>query len=275
MMKKIKITIAAMMLFACTFLIMGFDATQQKVYDDAGILSAVEEAKLQQLCVQTAQQSSIDIIIVTTADTQDKTSMEYAEDFFMAHEFGYETLHGDGVLLLVDMDNRMAWISTSGKGIRYLSDTRIDSMVTAITTYLKKGDYNGACGQFISQVGTYMKTLPSNSDQGGAGNTVYVNDRTTTQKLVDHLGVCLLISLIVGTSAVVIMMLNAKAKMTVGCQTYVNNQKFDVRDKRDLFINTTVVKYKIQTSNNSSGGGGGSSHSGSGGHSFGGGGGKF
>lgn len=65
---------------------------------------------------------------------------------------------------------------------------------------------------------------------------------------------------------------NARAQMTVGSQTYTRDHKFDVRDRRDIFINTTVVKHKIETNHNN---GGSSTHTGSGGNTFGGGGGSF
>ena len=267
-MKKIKLTVISMILLICAFMLMGFDSTQKKVYDDAGILTSSEESKLQQLCVDTAQSSKIDIIIVTTANNQGKTAMQYAEDFFMAHDFGLDKNHGDGVLFLIDMQGKETYISTAGSGIRYISDIRIDNIITATTTYLKKSNYNGACETFVNKIGTYMKSLPSSSDQEETGN------KTLSEKLLDHILIKVLIAVVGGAVAVIVMMFNAKAKMTVGCQTYVKDHNFDIRDTRDIFINTTVVKHKIET-NNGSGNGGGSSHSGSGGHSFGGGGGKF
>ena len=129
---------------------------------------------------------------------------------------------------------------------------RINSIVTSATTYLKKSDYSGACENFVDKIGSYNKNLP--------------------EKLLDHILIKVLIAVVGGAIVVLIMMFNAKAKVTVGCQTYVKDHKFDVRDTRDIFINTTVVTHKIETNNGS---GGGSSHSGSGGNSFGGGGGKF
>jgi len=274
-MKKIKLTVISMILLTCAFMLMGYDSTQQKVYDDAGILTSSEEGKLQQLCVDTAQSSKIDIIIVTTANNQGKSAMKYAEDFFVAHEFGYNKKNGDGVLFLIDMQGRETWIATSGSGITYLSDTRIDNMITVTTTYLKKSDYNGACETFVNKIGTYMKSLPSSNDQGGDGKTTYTYDnKTFSEKLLDHILIKVLIAVVGGAVVVLIMMFNAKAKMTVGSQTYVKDHNFDVRDTRDIFLNTTVVTHKIET-NNGNGNGGGSSHSGSGGNSFGGGGGKF
>ena len=274
-MKKIKLTVISMILLTCAFMLMGFNSTQKKVYDDAGILTSSEESKLQQLCVDTAQSAQIDIIIVTIKDNQGKTVMKYAEDFFMAHDFGYDQKHGDGVLFLIDMQGGETWIATSGSGIRYISDTRIDNITTATTTYLKKSDYNGACETFVNKIGTYMKTLPSSTDQGGDGNTTYTYDnKTLSEKLLDNISIKVLIAVAVGAVSVLVMMFSAKAKVTVGCQTYVKDHKFDVRDTRDIFINTTVITRKIETSNGN-GSGGGSSHTGSGGNTFGGGGGKF
>jgi len=275
-MKKFKLTVISMILLTCAFMLMGFDSTQKKVYDDAGILTSSEESKLQQLSVDTAKASQIDIIIVTTKDNQGKSAMNYAEDFFMAHDFGYNEIKGDAVLFLIDMDGRETWVATSGSGIKYISDKRIDNIITATTTYLKKSDYNGACQTFVNKIGTYMKSLPSSSDTGGNGNTTYTYDnKTLSEKLMDHILIKILIAVVGGAVVVIIMMFNAKAKMTVGCQTYVKDHNFDVRDTRDIFINTTVVTHKIQTNSGNGGSGGGSSHSGSGGHSFGGGGGKF
>ena len=244
-----------MILLTCAFMLMGFDSTQQKVYDDAGILTSTEESKLQQLCVDTAQSSKIDIVIVTTLDNQGKTAMKYAEDFFVAHGFGYDKKNGDGVLFLIDMQGKETWVATSGSAITYLSDD-INNINSAVMTYLKKGDYNGACETFINKTGTYIEN----------------ENKTLPEKLLDHILIKVLIAVVVGAVVVLVMMFNAKAKMTVGCQTYVKDHNFDVRDTRDIFINTTVVTRKIQTNN---GNGGGSSHTGSGGNSFGGGGGKF
>ena len=57
----------------------------------------------------------IDIIIVTTNDNKGKPSSQYAVDFYEDHGFGYEgTL--DGVLYLLNMDEREVYIFTRDKG---------------------------------------------------------------------------------------------------------------------------------------------------------------
>jgi len=270
-MKKIKLTVISMVLLTCAFMLMGFDSTQKKVYDDAGILTSSEESKLQQLCVDTAQASQIDIVIVTTADNQGKSSLKYADSFYGSHEFGYNKAKGDCVILVIDMEGREVGVSPYGSGKTYLSQVRTDNIITAVKASLKNADYNGACEIFINKMGTYMKSMPSSSDRAGDGKTDFTDNQTLSQKLMANMGIKILIAIATGAIVVLAMMFNAKAKVTVGSQTYVKDHKFDVRDTRDIFINTTVVTRKIETNK----GGGGSLNSGSGGSSFSGGSSKF
>ena len=271
-MKKIKLTVVSMILLTCAFMLMGFDSTQQKVYDDAGILTSTEESKLQQLCTDAAQTSKIDIIIVTTLDNQGKTSLKYAQDFYSSHEFGYNKASGDCVILVIDMEGREVGVRPFGSGQTYLSEVRTDNIISAVKARLTNADYNGACELFVTKMENYMKSMPSSSDKPGDGNTDFTYNQTFSQKLMANMGIKVLIAIGIGVVAVLAMMFNAKAKMSVGCQTYVKDHNFDVRDTRDIFLNTTVVTHKIETNK---GGGGGSMNSGSGGSSFSGGSSKF
>jgi uncharacterized protein len=78
------------------------------------------------------------------------------------------------------------------------------------------------------------------------------------------------ISAVIAVIGVLAMMSSAKAKMTVSSTEYTKNHNFDVMDRRDIFINTTVTTRRIQTSSGSSGGssGGGGGNSGSSGGHF-------
>lgn len=256
------VLVAAIALLSCT--LMGFDAQQEKVYDNAGLLSVTERDELESLCVQTAQQTETDIAIVTINNNEGKSPRDYAEDAFMEYNLGYDKAHGDGVLLLIDMQSRKTWIATSGNAITYLSDSRLESINNAVTAKLKNNQYYAACKIFVEKVATDMKSLPNGSSTA--------KDQSLSQRLLDHWWLKILISLAVGGVVVAVMAHNARAQMTVGSQTYTRDHKFDVRDRRDIFINTTVVKHKIETNHNN---GGSSTHTGSGGNTFGGGGGSF
>jgi uncharacterized protein len=255
-MKKIKLFTGIIVLF-CSFIFMGFDSEQDKVYDDAGLFTESEKRALQERCVSVATDTKIDIIIVTTADNQGKTATEYAEDFFMAHSFGYDELHGDGILLLLDMDGREVGIATSGKAIDNISDSRIDDMLTEVISELSAGNYADAGNAFLDEMDALLGT------------------KTIGEKLTKYLLIFLGISAAIAGVTVVIMLSGAKAKMTVGSRTYVN-QGVQIRNQKDHFLHTTVVKHKIErNTGGGSGGSGGSFHTGSGGHKFGGGSRKF
>lgn len=76
----------------------------------------------------------------------------------------------------------------------------------------------------------------------------------------------LLIASGVAVAAVLTMMHNAKTRMTVSSTEYTKDHNFKVNDRRDVFINTTVVTRHIERNNSSGSSGGGGGNSGSGGH---------
>ena len=79
-------------LLALTVLLCGFDSQEQKVYDDAGLLSEEERGELQEMLVAAAYDTKQDLVIVTTADSGGKSAREYADDFYDEHGFGYDPL---------------------------------------------------------------------------------------------------------------------------------------------------------------------------------------
>ena len=252
MKNRVRIIAVFMMVAMFSMLLVGFDSTKNKIFDEAGLLTAQEEAKLQQRCIDIAMKTNVDITIVTTDETGGLTSKQYAEQYYVNHGFGYDSSPGNGILLLIDMDNRYAWITTSGTVKTYITDEKSVDITDSISSKLTKKDYYAACNKYLDKV---AYALP-----GGM---------TEMDKFLDHLFICLLIATGAGVAVVAVMMYNAKARMTVGSNTYVNEQEFDVLEKSDVYINTTVVRHKIQTNSGSSGGGGG------GGGGFGGGGSRF
>ena len=86
------------------------------------------------------------------------------------------------------------------------------------------------------------------------------------KKLTYKMWIKLLIASGVAVAAVLTMMHNAKARMTVSSTEYTKDHNFKVNDRRDVFINTTVVTRHIERNNSSGSSGGGGGNSGSGGH---------
>ncbi len=131
-------------------------ADKETVADQAGLFTAEEAAALEQRAVALGEKYSMDISIVTTSDTQGKSSREYADDYFDYNGYGIGE-ERDGILFLLDYDNREAYISTSGSGIRYLTDERIERILDAVfNNGLTDGDNFGAANAFLETTEGYL-----------------------------------------------------------------------------------------------------------------------
>lgn len=132
-------------------------AEEKRVYDQANLFSTDSAMRLDARASTLTDKLEVDFIIVTTDDARGKTPQAYADDFYDDNGFG---VGGDksGVLLLVDMDNREVYISTSGKAIAYLTDTVIDGLLDDSIGYLKQQDYSGAASHFLDRM---EKLFPS------------------------------------------------------------------------------------------------------------------
>lgn len=255
-------------IFACAF------TEGQKIYDKAELLTVEQIQTLEAECLAIAKEKSLDIIILTTSDAEGKTSMAYADDFYDINKFGYEAENGTGILLLIDMDNRNAWISTSGDAITYFTDARIELMLDNIFEYLPNGDYYNSCTAFLADIKTYMGNLPTSSNNTIANNNVVENvKRSYIEIFQDNLFIYIIISIIVGVIGAGAMVVNSGGKMTAGGITYLNKSSVKMNKAFEQYIRTTVTTRKIE--NNNGGGGGSSTHTSSGGNTHGGGGRSF
>ncbi len=267
-------------LFAC-----GYSSTDRKVYDDAGLLSDKEEAWLQDLLTEAAHRTEKDLIVVTadSAQTAGKSAMEYADDFYDEHKFGYEKENGSGVLFLIDMGNREIYISTAGKAIEEYTDSEIEWALDDIYEDVADGAYYDACKSFIDCSERYL-TNENRADNGHYDEAAdrFVEDATPVWKQAlapERLLMNLLAAGVISAVVVFIIGRKRKTKMTVASSTYLKNGGINLREHSDRFTHTTVITRHIPKNNGSSGGrsGGGHSsfHTSSGGHSHGGGGRKF
>jgi uncharacterized protein len=232
-------------LFAC-----GFDSEGQKVYDNADLLSEQEEASLQEKCVEAAQQSKADFVIVTVDSLEGKTAEAYADDFFDYNGFGYEGKEGTGTLLLISMEDRDVYMSASGKCEDLFANSS-DDIIEAITPYLSDGSYYEGLSVYIQKTEEYI-------ENGG---------KSDGQKSLE-LVIQIVAALAIGGIAIWIMYSGSMSKMTVNGYTYATGHKSEVLQHYDVFQRTTTVSRRIESNSGGSGshiGSSGNSHSGSGG----------
>ncbi|MFV0528843.1 MAG: TPM domain-containing protein [Lachnospiraceae bacterium] len=117
-----------------------------RVYDYAGVLSETEIQNLESTIAEVEQKKGFDIVIVTTNENT-QTPMVYADDFY-----DYNGFSKDGILFLLDLDNRQQWISTSGSCITQYPTSALDKILDKTTGYARDGSYTKVFETFVKEV---------------------------------------------------------------------------------------------------------------------------
>ena len=237
-----------------------------KVYDYAELLTEDQEKQLSLKAKDILARHNIDIAIVTVNTTNGLSSMEYADDFYDYNPFGYGK-DATGLLMLINMEEREVWISTTGNAITIFTDRNIDSLLDAVYTGLSQGDYYKAGNTFLSESKRYISKWEFQQKPFRERYTVF--------------GV-LFFALFwgFGTGGFITFILFIFSKKSISgkpnMSTYQDNFKLTTR--RDNFLSTNTTRSAIPKDVSSSGtsrSGGSTTHSSSSGRSHGGGGRKF
>ena len=238
-----------------------------RVVDMADLLDNSEEAALLSMLDEISIRQELDVVVVTVNTLDGKTPMDYADDFYDYNGYGFGE-NRDGVLLLVCMEDRDWWISTSGYGITVFTDAGIEYISEKFLPDLSDGNYADAfttyaehCDEFITQA-----------------RTGEPYDTNNLPKEPFNVFTSLLISLAVGilVSLIVTGKMKGKLKtvrMQPAAEEYVRKGSMLVTESSDLFLYSHVDRRAKSKDNDS--GGGSSTHTSSSGSSHGGGGGKF
>ncbi len=241
-------------LCVCVLLAMfsfGASASSPRLVDTADLLNPTEELALSAKLDTISEQYQMDVVIVTTDSTDDKSAMEFADDYY-----DYNGYRQDGVLLLISMEYRDWWISTTGKAINAIHDSAIEDIEDRILEDLSNGFYAEAFDAFIDKCEYYID---------GAINGFPFD-----------FGFNLIVALVVGFVAALIVTLIMKGQLkSVRCQSaassYVKEGSFCLTQSYEMFLYRQISRTRKET--NSSGGS--STHRSSSGRSHGGGGGRF
>ena len=234
---------------------------QQTVYDDAALLTPEEIETLESELDAAGEKTGWNILMLTTDDTNGKTTQEYGDDFFDAI-----AENGDGVALLIDMDNREIYVSTGGIAIQYLTDARIDTIVNDGYEPVSEGEYEQCLSVMLKDVLAYY-------DEGIPSNQYEETDEDITPA--EYVVTSVILALIPG--AIVFLVLVLFCKLRNHKYTYDAHESGTVNIKKhsDVLVNTVVTHRHISENNNGNDSGRSTVHTSSSGVKHGGGGKKF
>lgn len=258
---------------------------ETRVFDGAGLFTGEQRSAMEETISSMRDEMNMDVVIVTTDDTNGKTVQKYAEDFYVAGAFGNGKEYS-GVLFLIDMDNRELYIAPVGVMNRFLTDKRWNAILDEAYEGASNGDYGAGAEAFLEGVRRYYKAgIPSgqyNYDRDTGTISVYRSIRWYEA----------LVAFAVAFFAAIGPCISVKNRYSMKkernqarnyLKAYRADCAFCFSSNIDNLVNKTVTHVIIPRNNSgNNGSGGGFSSSGgrstthsSGGRSFGGGGRKF
>ena len=137
-----------LLLLCLTFIIIFPAAAQERIVDNAGLLSAGQKENLLTLLTSISSKYNFDLVIVTERNIGNISPRKYADDFFVYN--GYGLGHSrDGCLFLQVTDSRDMYFSTSGKGIAILNSRALNKLSADAEKFLKGGNSYEAYTAFL------------------------------------------------------------------------------------------------------------------------------
>ena len=240
-------------------------AEGERVFDYADVLTAAEEKKLAEQIAKREQQIGCDIVIVTinqsvldfygygsiTDSSWRRALRDFDDDFYDENGFGYNRVHGDGVLLLDNWyeGEKGSWLSTCGRVLERYSNSMIDSVLDDVYDRVEKSPYKA--------YSAYIEDIYRDMTRG----RININP--------------LIVLGAAAVAAVIFIVSHMKTKegeKTTGASAYVENGSVQFTVMRDELINKHVTSVAYNPGSGGGHSGGGGRHVSSGGVSHGGGG---
>lgn len=237
----------------------------EKVYDFAELLTEEEEQKIYGQITEFIKKHQMDLAVVTINENNKESPREYADDFYDYNNFGITDTR-DGILFLIDMENREIYMTTTGNAILMYNDNRIEEALDAVYSYMTNQNYDAGIQNFISKIDNMAtRGVPSgnkNAHLDQNGNIIY-------EKKISWL---LLVVISLGVTGIIMGILISKNKLVrkkTTAKEYLKKDSIKITSISEKLIGTNTIRHKIV---DTSSGGGSSTHSGSSGISHGGGG---
>ncbi|MGM9680881.1 MAG: TPM domain-containing protein [Eubacteriales bacterium] len=235
------------------------DAGTSYVFDEAGILTDRQSETLDEKLASVSSLRDCDVMVLTVKSLGYRSAQAYADDYYDENGLGRGD-GDDGILLLVSVYDREWAISTYGFGIEAITEDALDRIEDDIFTDLSEDRYYEA---FLS----YADTADFMLERAREGKPYRVFP-----------WIIIPISLILGLVIALVCVNSMKKKLksvrrATGASDYVRKNSLNIRDRRDVYLYSTVSKIPIPKDNG--GGSGSSTHTSSSGRSHGGRSGRF
>ena len=229
-------------------------ADASRVVDRAGVLTASDEAALEEAIAIIRETYAFDVVLLTESSIGNQSTAYYSDLYYANGGFGYGE-NRDGIMLLLvtggGVGNRDYFIMNTGRGEKIFTDSVMYNMEDNFLPYLRSSNYAKGMGQFVLDVQAQLE----------AAKPLNRANRVLPFTLGGGAAVGLAVSL-----ALKGQMKTVRRKQNAA--SYIREGSFQLTRAQDLYLYTTTVRHKIETQSSSgrSGGFGGGFTGGSGMH---------
>ena len=150
-------------------------AARSRIDDQCGLFSEDEKREMSELISEIESKYEVYCLIVTSSNVPKdssrdyKESKKYADTYYGAYLIGQNK--EDGLLYLIDMNNRVSYVNTHGNVIDLINSERLEVMLGAADPSLAKRKYGKAAIAVIEQYEYYLsKRFPKVSVQYNKDN---------------------------------------------------------------------------------------------------------
>ena len=163
------------------------DGVKRYAVDQMGLLLPADLERLNTRLQEISETYRCDVVAAIVQSLGHKTAEEFADDYFDYGGYGYNavpdangtTVDGDGILLLLSMEERDFAISTSGYGITAFTDYGIQQYIEpSVLPYLRQNKYREAFNAYADRCEELLQLAREGRPYDC--NRVYTPDGTLT-----------------------------------------------------------------------------------------------
>lgn len=134
----------------------------EHVFDYVGLFDENAGTDLEELAGQLEEEMEAAVLVLTVEESGGLSARETADSFYFDN--GYDERYGeDGLVFLIDMDNREIYLGTYGDMIDVMTDRRIQAVLDEAYGYVSDGAYaEGAEAALLAAESWYKRGVPSN-----------------------------------------------------------------------------------------------------------------
>ena len=196
--------------------------------DDGNILSNRQARQLNKKLKKLSDKYGVDVLVYTTDNLAGLDTASYADRFYDLNGF-----KKDGLILLMDMENKIAHISTRGSCITLFKDSGVKYILDNMSDYLKSADYNKAINIFIESCDNIL------ADEVDFSNPVKINNKEL--KLENYI-FSLVISLLFSVLLIYFLRKQINNKEdTLSINNPIISDSFNIKGYSDLLVDRKAI----------------------------------